>query len=218
MTEKKFKQLKVGDKVKIVDKWVGVDQNHEGLMDKWLGKVMTIREILSTDLKMVEDKDENNFLEGWFWDRYMIEKKIEDFPTISEHLIRGNKTIVKLSNGKVGIARCNPEDTFDVFEGLKLAAERAYAQVKEDPKKPKFYVGQLVQFKTWDEMKREFGVDRDGAIECKFHFTKGMKHLCGKFAEIEMIHGDGRVNLKIYNCKGVIYFTYSIDMIKPVED
>ena len=216
MTKKEFEKLKVGDKVKIVDEWVGEGQNDDGLMDKWLGKVMTIREILTNSLKMVEDKDKW-YPEGWFWDRKMIEKKVEDFPTISEHLIRGNKTIVKLSNGKVGIARCNPEDTFDVFEGLKLAAERAYARVKEGSKKPEFYVGQLVQFKTWDEMEREFELDEDGDANCKLHFTKRMKPLCGKFAEITEILPNNGVNLKIYNYTGRM-FVYSLDIIKPVED
>lgn len=49
-------------------------------------------------------------------------------PTITEHIIRGNKTIVKLSNGKVGIARCHPDDEFDIYEGLRIATARAYGK------------------------------------------------------------------------------------------
>lgn len=63
------------------------------------------------------------------------EWKAEDpQPTIVEHLIRGNKTIVKLSNGKVGVARCHPDDTFDIYEGLRVATARAYGKPVEEPK------------------------------------------------------------------------------------
>ena len=65
----------------------------------------------------------------------VIEWKVEDTrPLIVGHLIRGNKTIVKLSNGKVGVARCHPDDTFDIYEGLRVATARAYGKPVEEPK------------------------------------------------------------------------------------
>lgn len=82
MTIEEFKNLKVGDKVKIVstkkcDKW-----NNEGKMDKWLGKVMTIRQINIEDdnefgqfCKMEEDI--NEVYSGWLWFPTMIEKKLK---------------------------------------------------------------------------------------------------------------------------------------------
>lgn len=76
------------------------------------------------------------------YDEYVVLEGYDDCkPTIVEHLVRGNKTIVKLSDGKVGVAKCNPEDTFDVYEGLTLALARAYGKeespaVKEE--KPEF--------------------------------------------------------------------------------
>lgn len=39
----------------------------------------------------------------------------------------------------------------------------------------KFEHGQIVVFKTWEEMEEEFGVNRFGAINCMFTFTKAMK-------------------------------------------
>ena len=40
----KLMKYKVGDKVRIIGKWIaGCNQNNEGKMDKWLGKVMTIK-------------------------------------------------------------------------------------------------------------------------------------------------------------------------------
>lgn len=65
----KKRQYKIGDRVRIVSEWgpsAGV--NKEGLMDKWLGKVMTVRAYESGSLyRMEEDKTENDGA-GWFWD------------------------------------------------------------------------------------------------------------------------------------------------------
>ena len=51
-------------------------------------------------------------------------------PVIVEHIIRGKKTIVKLSNGKVGTARCHPDDEFDIYEGLRIATARAFGKTE----------------------------------------------------------------------------------------
>ena len=77
-----------------------------------------------------EKKDKRSGHHPWGAD-----KKTEEQPTIVEHLVKDRKTIVKLSNGKVGIAACSPEDEFDIYEGLRLATERAYGKV-EPYKKP----------------------------------------------------------------------------------
>lgn len=37
--------------------------------------------------------------------------------------IEGNKTTVKLSDGRVGTAKCNPCDTFDVITGIRVALD-----------------------------------------------------------------------------------------------
>lgn len=127
MDKKEFEKLKVGDKVKIVDKRTGTGWNTCGKMDKWLGKIMTIRDTALCGLvKMCEDADENN--DGWWWSSHMIDCKVDEPATIKMHIIHGNKTVVRLSNGKVGIARCNPQDSFDVYEGLRIAAARAYGK------------------------------------------------------------------------------------------
>lgn len=129
MDIKEFKKLKVGDKVKIVDKPVGLYWNLVGGMDKWLGKTMTIRRFIGdVCVKMKEDSDDCKDAAGWCWHLHMIDCKVDEPATIEMHIIRGNKTIVRLSNGKVGIARCNPQDSFDVYEGLRIAAARAYGK------------------------------------------------------------------------------------------
>ena len=126
MKEKEFKKLKVGDKVQIVSNKVGDYSDPFGEMVKWLGKIMTIREVDSQGRAAYMEEDKNKSINGWWWYPHMIEKKVEKYPTVVDHLIKGRKTIVKLSNGKVGIAICSPEDTFNPYEGFRLASARAY--------------------------------------------------------------------------------------------
>lgn len=58
-------KFKVGDKVRIVDKWTAdCCQNERGKMDKWLGKDMTIREVCSNGYRMKEDS--NEYYGGWY--------------------------------------------------------------------------------------------------------------------------------------------------------
>lgn len=136
MDIKEFANLKVGDKVRITntDKGIGY---FVPSMKKYLGTVMTVKEPINVSsigyvIRLKEDDD------NWGWTAEMIECKVEERPTIVEHLIKGNKVIVKLSNGKVGVAACSPEDKFDEYEGLKLAIDRAYGKVpgfKKESKK-----------------------------------------------------------------------------------
>lgn len=61
-------KYKVGDRVRIVGKWVSGKQACDGEMNHWLGTVMTVRAIgRSGWYKMEEDKSEYGG-DGWFWD------------------------------------------------------------------------------------------------------------------------------------------------------
>ena len=58
-------KYKVGNKVRIVCEWgEGCHQSPDGKMDKWLGKVMTIRYVGELLYRMVEDSTEYDG-EGW---------------------------------------------------------------------------------------------------------------------------------------------------------
>lgn len=66
------KTLKPGDRVRIVDRWPAdgsARQNSYGGMDKWLGRVMTVRSLADRDgaIKMVDDKREEIKRDGWYW-------------------------------------------------------------------------------------------------------------------------------------------------------
>lgn len=66
-----FDMLRPGDKVRIVSKKTGEQWNRLGLMDKWLGKIMTVRENLGNIVLMEEDI--NEYDDGWRWHPEMID-------------------------------------------------------------------------------------------------------------------------------------------------
>lgn len=90
----------------------------------------------------------------------------------------------------------------------------------------KFKVGDRVQFKSWEEMEKEFGANKGGSINCRLGFLTEMKCLCGTFATIYNICQD-RVYLNDFSVKddeillgehGVNFWIYSADMLKPAKD
>ena len=207
MTKKEFKKLKVGDKVQFFRDRTRISFWSEGLD----GKIFTVSRFSGDTVYVLE----NCFRFEYEW--LEVFKQI----IITEHVIDGKKTIVKLSNGNVGIAKCSPDDDFDEYEGLRIATARAYGKepfpkAEQNPKKEPFKVGERVQFKNWSEMEKEFGTDFDGNIETYFHFTRRMEHLCGTYATIEKI--DGKiVYLKDFSSKGRHCWNFSTYMIKHID-
>ncbi len=41
-----------------------------------------------------------------------------------------------------------------------------------------------VKIREWDDMEKEFGLDKNGSIECKYRFLDNMNPLCGKMVEL----------------------------------
>lgn len=83
--------------------------------------------------------------------------------------------------------------------------------------KYEFKVGDRVQFKEWDEMEKEFGLDSWGDIKCSVCFDADMCHLCGTYATIKKICRDGTVSLSEFSTKGDKYWLYHVDMLKPAS-
>lgn len=138
-------KYKVGDKVRIVSKRTAKRWNPR--MNKWLGRVMTIRkdeaDIATGEhfgYKMEEDKSE--YFGGWFWWDDMIAGLVSPGRSslIVEIQFDGNTTRATLIKDgrevKTAEARCSPSDTFDRGEGAKVAVNRLFAK-KEKPKKEK---------------------------------------------------------------------------------
>lgn len=82
-----------------------------------------------------------------------------------------------------------------------------------------FKVGDRVQFKTWEEMEKEFGTCEFDGINTKgVRFVTRMKHLCGTYATIIGINSNNIVLLSNFTANGDIDWDYSIDMLKHVEN
>ena len=87
-------------------------------------------------------------------------------------------------------------------------------------KKYKFHVGQRVQFKSWEEMLRQYGLDKNASIKMTVPFIEEMKYLCGTYATIgDFYDGGNRCYLNNFskdttsNC----YFSFTTDMLKPAS-
>lgn len=84
-------KFKVGDKVRVVRK--SSTWNSIGEMDKWLGKVMTIKETRLLDCQMEEDSLENEGC-GWYWDETCLE--LENTQTLT---ITTSDSVTTLTDG-----------------------------------------------------------------------------------------------------------------------
>ena len=168
-------KYKVGDKVRIVG-YRTFHMNSFGEMDKWLGKVMTVRGIERGlhGYWMVEDCGENKG-RGWLWADSMIAglAEPEREPCTVELRFDGMITTATLKRGgrdvKTAEARCNPKDTYSRAEGARVAVERLFEKKrKEDkPKKSKREQGKpKVGDKFVVTRNRPFG-------ECPHYFRIG---------------------------------------------
>ena len=134
-------KYKVGDKVRIVSKRPRQCWNPE--MDKWLGKVMTIREYSLTKYRMKEDYSEY-YGYGWFWYDDMISGLAEPGrePCTVELRFDGMITTATLKRGgrdvKTAEARCNPKDTYSRAEGARVAVERLFKKKRKEDKPEKY--------------------------------------------------------------------------------
>ena len=86
-----------------------------------------------------------------------------------------------------------------------------------------FKIGDFVQFKEWDEMLQEFGVNSNGSIKVQCSFPKEMKCFCGVIAQItDVIHRSG-TDAKIVcldfgeQAFSGDWFSFSTDMIKKIN-
>ena len=145
---------KVGDKVRIVDHRTD-NMNPLGKMDKWLGKVMTIRECLLPGYRMEEDCGKYGG-PGWYWDDDMISglAEPEREPCTVELRFDGMITTATLKRGgrdvKTAEARCKPKDTYSRAEGARVAVERLFEKKRKEDK-PKKSKPKKSKPKIWDK-------------------------------------------------------------------
>lgn len=118
-------KYKIGDKVRITTEKKGCLWNCRGKMDKWLGKVMTIRDVCERCYQMQEDWGEHRG-GGWLWFEEMIDGLADEQKIVIT--TDGKTTTAKLYDGKKFIkeakAKCSPEDKFDFETGAEIAFSR----------------------------------------------------------------------------------------------
>ena len=217
-------KFKVGDIIKANKK-----SNKEYLVTNqkngWTGIVFTIKSdsrIGVVALTPEEDKGEIYTVKEACFD-------LVEYTQIMMSIVNKNAVIVKLRDGRKGVAKCSPDDKFNLAFGTALAVARAYGDKETEAKllaepsepvkeEPKFKVGELVRIRQWDDRVKEFGTRFTGSVNCKCSFTVDMKPLCGKYAEIKDIRVDDIVFLRFFNCDdSVESWNYSTDMIEKVE-
>lgn len=117
-------KFNVGDKVRIRstrgDGW-----NSEGEMDKWCGKVMTIREIIGCFYSMEEDKLEHNGM-GWCWSEDDFVEKIETPKCkfkVGDYVIGNYNDYWVTNKGWIGrVVQINSNGTFNA-KGKSLSGD-----------------------------------------------------------------------------------------------
>ena len=134
-------RYKVGDRVRITtDKSKSNKWNSKGEMDKWLGKVMTIKYVDWDYYEMEEDYDEHEGV-GWFWYEEMIDGLADERKIVIT--TDGEITKARLYNGKklekTATAKCSPEDEFNFKIGAELAFERLFEEHTD-----KYFTGKAV--------------------------------------------------------------------------
>lgn len=76
----------------------------------------------------------------------------------------------------------------------------------------RFKVGDKVKVREWDDMEKEFGVDRDGDIHMPLWlFMSNMKEFCGNIYTINDVLSNG------YKMDGTRGYVFTDDMLIPIE-
>ena len=141
-------KYKVGDRVRIVSE--RPQRNWSPLMDKWLGKTMTIAYYGTNriDNYYFMDEDTTDAFGRWYWYEDMIVGLAEPEREYTVELrFDGAITTATLKRGgrdvKTAEAQCSPKDTYSRAEGARVAVERLFEKKrKEDkPKESKPKVG-----------------------------------------------------------------------------
>lgn len=79
-------------------------------------------------------------------------------------------------------------------------------------------VGDKLRVREWEDMEREFGIDRDGDIKCTPFFIKEMCKFCGKVVTVEnVVYDEYDEKLKIGIDEDNGDYIWSVDMFcEPV--
>lgn len=152
MSKAKFK---VGDKVKILDGKGILDYTggwNELYMAKCVGNVATVRKVEPFLSGRIGYRLTGS---GYLWDERGLQPVAAEKPRkiiVMQDKADPMKVVARdLDTGKVGVAKCSPQDAFDFCTGAKMAFDRLMGreekkpeEPKPEPEKPKLYTGKVV--------------------------------------------------------------------------
>lgn len=158
---------------------------------------------------------------------------------------RDRNVIAKnVTTGDEGIAKCSPDDDFVFKTGASIALARLMAKTPEalnhdvkdewikvlglTPVKKKVYtdadrnfkVGDRVVVRDWDDMAKEYGVNKWGDIAKDSQFTSSMKNLCGRTATVtavEEVFSFKTIKLDFDDKSGTSSYTFNPWMFNPID-
>ena len=122
-------KFKIGDKIKAnkeSNKKYRVTKQKNG----WTGKVTSVKKNGDISVKTLTPEE----YEGRVFEvdeRYF---DLMDGNQIQRHIINKNAVVIILNDGKKGIAKCSPDDKFNLAFGTALAVARAYGDKETEAK------------------------------------------------------------------------------------
>lgn len=173
---------KVGDKVRI---------RKDLVLGELYGSCLFVGDMQNLCGKTVRITKVNEALEHYHIDssrRYWTDEMFEDKDVEVQGMHKGvtisvvENKVIAYCDGKIGVARCHPDDDFDFFVGAKLAlerleeAEKPYAWLKDGviyyvPSviHTNLYDSHMYDTDVWDERFMKRGIvfkTKEEAIEC----------------------------------------------------
>ncbi len=159
-------KFKVGDKVRILD-----GSKIKNYCGGWNDDDM--REYVGQVYEIERFKCPGYSLKGIYfvWDERGLELVTDEKIVIERH---GNKVVAKSTNGKVGVAKCSPEDTFDFKIGADIAFSRLMG-IEYKFKQEEIKVGDKVRVIGNSRIKHYFpignvvevgDIDSEGDLNC----------------------------------------------------
>ncbi len=146
MTKKEFKNLKVGDKVQLKNQR-GVEWNDEGLMDEFMGKVVTIKRL---NLSSFCIEELGSYNRSWLFNYKDIAQKVDDYLKVecvdvcgicgTDKQFTEGKTYERINgklvydNGKIFEGRCM-EDNPDEWDFCSFTKFKVLEHYKADDEK-----------------------------------------------------------------------------------
>lgn len=89
-----------------------------------------------------------------------------------------------------------------------------FSDLMKEGNNMKFKVGDKVRVRSWESMKKEFGNDKYGGVNCYYNFTPKMKKFCETVHTIKSVNNE----FKYYYLEDGAYYRFSGDMLEPVKE